>query len=158
MFYTQVTEGKLRKFVLCEACAQKKGITNVDDLLMGGDMLGNSPPQTKIQDLVAELNQEDCNACGFTLDDFRKVGRLGCPECYHVFSREIAERLPSMHKGGVHKGYLPEGVAMKQALKSELACLADKLESAIGDERFEDAAMIRDQICKIEKKKGMVEP
>lgn len=158
MFYTQVTEGKLRKFVLCEACAQKKGITNVDDLLMGGDMLGNSPPQTKIQDLVAELNQEDCNACGFTLDDFRKVGRLGCPECYHVFSREIAERLPSMHKGGVHKGYLPEGVAMKQALKSELACLADKLESAIGDERFEDAAMIRDQICKIEKKKGVVEP
>ena len=158
MFYTQVTEGKLRKFVLCEACAQKKGITNVDDLLMGGDMLGNSPPQTKIQDLVAELNQEDCNACGFTLDDFRKVGRLGCPECYHVFSREIAERLPSMHKGGVHKGYLPEGVAMKQALKSELACLADKLESAIGDERFEDAAMIRDQIFKIEKKKGVVEP
>jgi len=158
VFYTQVTEGKLRKFVLCEACAQKKGITNVDDLLMGGDMLGNSPPQTKIQDLVAELNQEDCNACGFTLDDFRKVGRLGCPECYHVFSREIEERLPSMHKGGVHKGYLPEGVAMKQALKSELACLADKLESAIGDERFEDAAMIRDQICKIEKKKGVVEP
>lgn len=157
MFYTQVIEGKLRKFVLCEACAQKKGITNVDDLLMGEDLLGNSAPQTKIQDLVAELNQDDCSSCGFSLDDFRKVGRLGCPDCYDVFSREIAERLPSMHKGGIHKGYLPEGVAMKQALKSELACLAEKLASAIEDERFEEAAMLRDQICKIEEKKGVAE-
>ncbi|MDB4799813.1 excinuclease ABC subunit B, partial [Akkermansiaceae bacterium] len=95
VFYTQVTEGKLKKFVLCEACAQKKGITNVDDLLMGSDLLGNSLQQTKVQDIVAELNQEDCSSCGFSLDDFRKVGRLGCPECYQVFSRELAERLPS---------------------------------------------------------------
>ena len=157
VFYTQVTEGKLKKFVLCEACAQKKGITNVDDLLMGSDLLGNSPPQTKVQDIVAELNQEDCSSCGFSLDDFRKVGRLGCPECYQVFYRELAERLPSMHKGGVHKGYLPEGVAMKQAFKSELACLTDKLESAIEDERFEEAAMLRDKISKVEEKKGVVE-
>ena len=101
---------------------------------MGNDLLVNSPPETKIQDIVAELNQENCSACGFSLDDFRKVGRLGCPDCYQVFSREIVERLPSMHKGGVHKGYLPEGIAIKQALKSELASLAEKLESAIESE------------------------
>jgi protein arginine kinase activator len=157
VFYTQVIEGKLKKFVLCETCAQKKGITNVDDLLMGSDLLGNSPPETKIQDIVAELNQEDCSACGFSLDDFRKVGRLGCPDCYQVFSREIVERLPSMHKGGVHKGYLPEGIAIKQALKSELASLVEKLESAIEDERFEEAARLRDQISNVEKEKGVVE-
>jgi protein-arginine kinase activator protein McsA len=46
---------------------------------------------------------------------------------------------------------------MKQALKSELACLAEKLASAIEDERFEEAAMLRDQICKIEEKKGVAE-
>lgn len=157
MFYTQVTGGKLKKFMLCETCAQKKGITSVDGLLMGGELLGDSLPQTKVQDLVTELGNEDCSACGFTLDDFRKVGRLGCSECYHVFSREIAERLPSMHTGGVHKGYLPEGIAVKQALKSELACLTEKLEGAIGDERFEDAATIRDQISEIEKTKGAIE-
>lgn len=152
MFYTQVTDGKLKKFVLCEACAQEKGITSADGLLMGSDFLGSSPPQTKIPDLVAGLNQEDCSACGFTLEDFRKVGRLGCPECYKVFSREIAGRLPSMHKGAVHKGYLPEGLAKKQALQSELAGLAAKLEGAIEEERFEDAAIIRDQMSEIEKK------
>ena len=124
---------------------------------MGNDLLANSPPETKIQDIVAELNQENCSACGFSLDDFRKVGRLGCPDCYQVFSREIVERLPSMHKGGVHKGYLPEGIAIKQALKSELASLTEKLENAIADERFEEAAKLRDQISKIEKEKGLVE-
>ena len=46
---------------------------------------------------------------------------------------------------------------MKQALKSELACLADKLEGAIEDERFEEAAMLRDEISKVEEKKGVVE-
>ena len=157
VFYTQVTDGKLKKFVLCEACAHEKGITSVDGLSMGGDLLGGSPPQTKIPDLVAELNQEDCSACGFTLEDFRKVGRLGCPECYQVFSREIIGRLPSMHKGGVHKGYLPEGLAKKQALKSELAGLAANLKSAIEEERFEDAATIRDQISALEnREKGAV--
>ncbi|MDA7867524.1 UvrB/UvrC motif-containing protein [Akkermansiaceae bacterium] len=157
VFYTQVTDGKLKKFVLCESCAQKKGITSVDGLLMGGDLLGSSPPQTQIPDLIADLNQEDCSACGFTLEDFRKVGRLGCPECYQIFSREIMGRLPSMHKGGVHKGYLPEGLAKKQALESELAGLAAKLASAIEEERFEDAAIIRDEISEIEKSgKGVV--
>jgi protein arginine kinase activator len=62
-----------------------------------------------------------------------------------------------MHKGGVHKGYLPEGIAIKQALKSELASLTEKLENAIEDERFEEAAKLRDQISKIEKEKGLVE-
>jgi protein arginine kinase activator len=159
VFYTQVMGGKLKKFVLCEACAQKKGITSVDGLLMGGELLGDSPPQTQISDSVAELNQEDCSTCGFTLEDFRKVGRLGCPDCYQTFSREIMDRLPSMHKGGVHKGYLPEGLAKKQALESELASLVSKLESAIAEERFEDAAKVRDRISLIEQKeRGPVEP
>jgi protein arginine kinase activator len=62
-----------------------------------------------------------------------------------------------MHKGGVHKGYLPEGLAKKQALESELAGLATKLASAIEEERFEDAAIIRDEISEIEKSgKGVV--
>ena len=53
--------------------------------------------------------------------------------------------------------YLPEGIAIKQALKSELASLTEKLENAIEDERFEEAAKLRDQISKIEKEKGLVE-
>jgi protein-arginine kinase activator protein McsA len=35
--------------------------------------------------------------------------------------------------------------------------LTDKLESAIEDERFEEAAMLRDQISKVEEKKGVVD-
>ena len=44
----------------------------------------------------------------------------------------------------------------RQTLR-ELAFLNDKLESAIEDERFEEAAMLRDKISKIEEKKGVVE-
>lgn len=151
VFYTQVADGKLKKFVLCEACAEAQGITNPEGLLMAEDLLGSKGTPPQIPDLIAELAQQDCESCGFTLEDFRKVGRLGCPECYRVFSREIEQRLPSMHKGGTHKGYMPEGLMKQQVLQTKLKDLNVKLEEAVEEERFEDAAVLRDQLSELTK-------
>ena len=152
MFYTQVSDGKLKKFVLCEACAQEKGITSPDGLLMAEELLGGSPPPNQPIGPFPAVAQEDCRACGFTLEDFRKVGRLGCPQCYEAFSQEIIQRLPSMHKAASHKGYIPEGLVKQQAIRSELTSLSTDLERAISEERFEDAAALRDRISNLEKK------
>lgn len=152
VFYTQVTDGKLKKFVLCETCADAQGITSPEGLLMAEDLLGKVPSPPQIPDLIAGLQQEDCSACGFTLEDFRKVGRLGCPDCYRVFAHEIEQRLPSMHKGVTHKGYLPEGLMQQQALESRRSELNSELQKAISEERFEVAAVLRDQLSQLEMK------
>lgn len=146
VFYTQITDGKLKKFVLCEACAEAKGITNPDGLLMADELLGKAPEKQEATDFFPFESQEKCNTCGFTLEDFQKVGRLGCPDCYHAFAREIAQRLPSMHKGQTHTGYMPEGLVKQQALRQERSKLTAQLDKAVADENYEEAAKLRDRI------------
>ena len=151
MFYTQVADGKLKKFVLCEACAQAKGITDPEGLLMAEELLGAAPPKPEAAGVFPFESRDKCKGCGFTLEDFRKVGRLGCPDCYRAFSGEISQRLPSMHKGLSHTGYIPEGLVKQQALRYELSNLTTQLESAVSEENYEEAAKIRDRMEELEK-------
>ncbi len=158
MFYTQVADGKLKKFVLCEACAQAQGIMNPEGLLMAEELLGAAAPAAAIADLAPFPSSGKCTSCDFTLEDLQKVGRLGCPDCYRAFAGEIAQRLPSMHKGLVHMGYVPDGLVKQQALRNERSDLDAKLKAAVISENFEEAAKVKDLIDALEKstKKGAV--
>jgi protein arginine kinase activator len=48
-----------------------------------------------------------CNACGFTASQLKKIGRMGCPECYHSFREGLDGLLRNMHKGTRHVGKRP---------------------------------------------------
>lgn len=146
VFYTQVTDGKLKKFSLCESCADAKGITDPNGLVMPEELLSNQPSGDPAGELFSPSRNRECPSCGFTLDDFRKIGRLGCAQCYATFKDEIEPRLPSLHKGNRHTGYLPEGLQTRQELESKLADLTARLDTAILEERFEEAASLRDEI------------
>lgn len=146
VFYTQVTEGKLKKFTLCESCAKAKGITDPNGLLMAEEALkpmviGGPEPETFPTQGLGE-----CQSCGFTITDLQKVGRLGCPDCYVAFAPEIGQRLPSMHKGSVHTGYIPVGLARKKKFEQEVDELESKLKVAITSEHYEEAARLRDEL------------
>lgn len=156
MFYTQVADGKLKKFVLCEACAAEKGITNPEGLLMAEELLAPNQAAEMISEVPSLDSSEKCLSCGFTLADLQKVGRLGCPDCYRAFSGEITQRLPSMHKGDVHRGYMPAELVKQHEFKVELLDLHSELDAAIDDEKFEEAARLRDRINELEnrEKKG----
>ena len=52
-----------------------------------------------------------CPRCGFTQADFKKSGRLGCPECYKTFAEGLEGLLKTMHKGTRHVGKVPEVAA-----------------------------------------------
>ena len=146
VFYTQVADGKLKKFVLCESCAKAKGITNPDGLLMAGEALkpmviGGSDPE-----IFPTQGKSECSTCGFTISELQKVGRLGCPDCYQVFASEIGQRLSSLHKGIVHVGHVPAGLARKRELTHRISELEENLEKAVNEERYEDAAVVRDEL------------
>ena len=102
---TQMVEGKIKKLDLCEGCAKAKGIDDptgfsLADLLMG---LGAS------QELAQATGNSgaSCPTCGFTQADFKKSGRLGCPECYRTFADGLQGLLKTMHKGTRHVGKVP---------------------------------------------------
>lgn len=146
MFYTQVADGKLKKFVLCESCAKEKGITNPDGLLMAGEALEPLVVGGPGLEIFATRGQGACSTCGFTLSDLQKVGRLGCPDCYQAFASEIGQRLSSLHKGIVHVGHVPAGLAKKRELTDRISELEERLEKAVREERYEDAGVVRDEL------------
>ena len=70
-------------------------------------------------------------------EDFRKVGRLGCAECYGTFKRSLGSLLKRIHGSPIHLGKAPVRSVRPAKTKSELADLKRKLEEAIDGEAFD---------------------
>ena len=150
VFLTQLVEGQMIKVSLCEACAKERGVTDptgfsLADLLLSG-ITGSSASQPASQSASIPLGNKTCPACGFTMDDLRRVRRFGCAECYAAFREEIAPMLRGMHKGIAHVGKVPEGLMALQFKHQRLQDLRTRLEQAVASENYEEAAGIRDEI------------
>ena len=140
---TQIVGDKMQKLDLCEECAKAKGIN--DPLFTPADlMLGLGAAQEL--DSAAAGAQLRCPRCGFSQADFKKTGRLGCPECYQAFADGLAGLLKSMHKGTRHVGKAPEALRQSRENVDRLKSLQRKLAKAIENEDYEMAAALRDEI------------
>jgi len=97
-----------------------------------------------------------CQACGLTYADFKKMGRLGCGECYDTFRKYLAPLLKRIHGSNQHMGKTPlktKAAGTKPGRKkADLQELKNKLQEAIQREAFEEAARLRDLIKEIESK------
>jgi protein arginine kinase activator len=145
---TQIVEGKMLKVDLCESCAKEKGVQeaagfSLADLLVG---LGAA------EEMKVESPGAQCPVCGFTQADFKKTGRLGCSACWETFEAGLASLLKAMHKGNHHVGKVPTKAMHTLALNGKIQELAEQLEKAVREEKYEDAAQIRDEIRELETK------
>jgi protein arginine kinase activator len=139
---TQIVADKMQKVDLCEECAKNKGVNDptgfsLADLLLG---LGAS------QQLEQATSETKCPNCGFTQADFKKAGRLGCAECYVTFKDGLESLLKTMHKGTRHIGKVPQAFQQTRDLADKLKSLQKKLEKAVAEENYEQAALVRDEI------------
>jgi protein arginine kinase activator len=140
---TQIVGDKMQKLDMCEDCAKAKGINDPTSFAMADLMLGLGASQEVEQAVGVELK---CPRCGFSQADFKKSGRLGCPECYRTFAEGLAGLLKTMHKGTRHIGKAPESLRKSRESADRLKTLQKKLAKAIETEDFELAAQLRDQI------------
>jgi protein arginine kinase activator len=140
---TQILDNKIHKVDLCEVCAKEKGITDPEGFSLV-ELLTKPTAQ-------AEALQDDlvCEKCGFTPHDFKKFGRFGCPSCYDRFGHLIKPMLKNMHKDVHHKGKIPDRSLARISIQKQMSDLEQKLQVSIKEERYEDAALIRDEIRKL---------
>jgi len=143
---TEIKGDKVQKVDLCEACAKSKGVNDssfaLADLLLG---LGASQEI----DPSAAGTELKCPQCGFTQADFKKSARLGCPACYQAFAEGLEGLLKTMHKGIRHAGKVPEVLRRTRETADRMKLLQKKLNQAIQEEDFEQAATLRDEIKKM---------
>ena len=81
---TQIAGDKMQKVDLCEDCAKTKGVNDPTGFSLADLLLGLGASQ-EIEQSGGGVEIK-CARCGFTQADFKKAGRLGCPECYKTFS------------------------------------------------------------------------
>ncbi|MBX9741931.1 MAG: UvrB/UvrC motif-containing protein [Chthoniobacterales bacterium] len=148
VFFTQIVQGSIKKLNFCAACSQKKGLQDPMEFLLSdlfqGLGLVKEHPVTAAPILV-------CSACGFSQEDFKKRGRLGCSSCYNVFLEALTPMLQNAHRNLTHKGKIPEKFAETFLRTEELEELRSSLQKAIKSECYEEAALYRDRIIALEK-------
>ncbi len=141
---TQIAGDKMQQVDLCEECAKSKGVNDPAGFSLADLLLGLGASQEIEQ--AAAGGQLRCPRCGFTQADFKKAGRLGCPECYNTFAEALEGLLKTMHTGTRHVGKVPEALRQSRDLSDRLKLLQKKLNRAIEAEDFEQAAVLRDEI------------
>lgn len=144
---TQVVDGAVKKVHLCEACASQSGFDvhgpmSITDILLG---LGTHD-QAPAKPVPVKARDRSCPRCHLRRADFKKTGRLGCPDCYATFEDELEPLLRAMHRGEQHRGKVPvrEQEHVQTTLKVDT--LKTQLEEAVRAERYEEAAELRDAI------------
>ena len=141
---TNISGDKMQKVDLCEECAKSKGMNDPTAFSLADQLFGLGAA-LEIEQAGGGIGVK-CPACGFTQADFKKAGRLGCPECYKTFAEPLEGLLKTMHKGTRHVGKVPESLRQNRDLTDRLKLLQKKLNKAIDREDFEEAAILRDEI------------
>ncbi|MBO4432149.1 MAG: UvrB/UvrC motif-containing protein [Clostridia bacterium] len=146
-----VVNGKSTERHLCAECAAKEGIGTIgnmglDSMLasMFGDVLTLNPAGASVR----------CKCCGSTFSDIAKSGKAGCPECYETFKSEFLPYLKRVHGSVKHIGKTLPGSAPKAGSSEDTAeTLKAELQKLIAEEKFEQAAIVRDRIKEMEAEK-----
>jgi protein arginine kinase activator len=138
-------EDQFEEVHLCEECAkkylyepqQKKAPAKAADPHSAGDE-------------AETLGEKQCEACGLKFVEFRNHGRLGCPHDYDAFKEDLMPLLESVHGDTRHTGKSPRRLPKAKGVQLELAQLRRKLQQLVDDEKYEEAARVRDRIKELE--------
>ncbi len=139
---TQVVNGEVKEVHLCEEHAKAQGMDLNSPISITDILMGLSGPQ---KDLSGELSLA-CPRCGMSREEFRKTGRLGCPDCYKTFLAELTMAIRAMHQSSQHLGKIPAREGAQTKIKSKIARLQKELDAAVAREDFEKAVELRDRI------------
>ena len=160
--YTQIINGVKTEIALCSNCAKKAGMDGLDmpDFPINfHSILGDFFNDYAENSLLPSFHNTviKCKKCGTTYDDFIETGMFGCSDCYDTFGAPIDSLLKNLHGTAKHIGRGSEketnGIKTDSRQKEtkregKKSDLQKELEKAINEERYEDAARIRDEIKK----------
>jgi len=145
---TEIVDGVRSEIHLCEQCAREQGIAvqsqmPINELLSG--LLASQPSEEEMA--YMSENQKACPHCGFTLDEFRKNALLGCPHDYEVFEDALENLIKKAQNGHTqHCGKIPANTPGESKKKMKIRNLQKRLESVVQQEKYEQAAKLRDEI------------
>ena len=154
----KIINGEKQQIWLCEECA--KNISNIPFLSSIPDGAGFPFQEilngllTGVENAKPKMEKEKikpvCLTCGLTYDEFQKTKKAGCSDCYIVFKDSIKSIIKNVYGEKTYKGRIPSKAHKELFQRDKLKNLKHKLQILIEQEEYEKAAVIRDEIRKIE--------
>lgn len=154
----EVINGAKKSLHICQGCADSKGLNvaglngvNLAELFKSvHNTLEPKGPAIMMPQNTNITIQPDlliCSSCLWDSEKLKKTGRLGCSECYKVFSGILDHSIPNLHRGSLHVGKKPNSSPHgKNEAMVDLFRLQMKLDKLVQSENYEEAALIRDKI------------
>lgn len=145
----QIENNKRTELHLCQECAQDH-----PGFSLGFDLENILSSMFQHGALAGKIGQakslKQCSTCGSTLTDIQKKGRLGCSDCYQVFRDELHPVFRRLHGSTGHTGKVPARTHPKARKGRKIESLRRRLEECIRLEKYEQAAVYRDEIRRLE--------
>lgn len=155
----KVVNGKKEEMYLCSECAKELGVMDEFKMPTMSEMFSDSFLGNFLGAGVAAMNSlagvDRCSSCGTSFNDIVNSGRIGCADCYDKFEDKLEPSIRKIHGKTKHIGKFitysdDEKKAEEKPQVSELDSLKEQLKTAISEQRFEDAAVIRDKINELQ--------
>lgn len=146
--YTFMTGGKEVKVHLCADCPKKQKIEEEGSHGLLEDLAPDLSEE--VAEAVSHESVMRCPECGFSLQDLERTKRLGCPACYTTFEAPITQLLQAVQRGSTHVGKFSKRYENKELLENRMNHLKNRLNAAVKDEQYENAAEIRDEIRRLQ--------
>lgn len=150
---------------LCPSCYHKAHEA-ADPFHMFHEVFGQNPQNSLLQTLLnpgfsspspsPTRPAKACPECGTSWEDFRQTGLFGCALCYDTFADALPELARKIHGQAAHIGSSPQeepapaNDPSDEGEASQVDQLKTRLQQAIADEAYEEAALLRDQIKALE--------
>jgi len=143
---TEIVGEEKKEIHLCDQCAQEQGLTIKGQVSLADFLAGLI--KAPVTQEMARLAKLQCPVCGINYVEFQSKGRFGCARDYDVFDKLIEPLLEKIHGATEHVGKAPP--LGGDGVQARLVTLRRKLKSAVDEEKYEEAAGIRDEIRRIE--------
>lgn len=147
--------GNREEMHLCSECARELGVMEELRMPSMSDLFGDSFLGNFLGAGAAAMNTlagvERCNTCGSSFNDIVRNGHTGCSDCYTKFADKLQPSINKIHGKTKHIGKFISYDEAAEASSSdtptdELEKLKEELREAVKEQRFEDAAVLRDKI------------
>ena len=156
---TEIIKDVKSELHLCENCARDIGLNaklstfslSIPEMLSFLD----------VTEFDEGPEEKACAACGVTFLEYTRSGKLGCHECYTHLGPSLASVIAGYHGAMRHTGKHPchaeyvdvrasEGVTLSRPAGTSAEEYRALLDQAVWEERYEEAARLRDAIRDIE--------
>lgn len=151
---TDLTGDEVLSLHLCPSCA-KEHLHPEESAGISAPTIANVLKQQlnvgQTTEELAKLDKKSCPVCGITFYEFRQIGRLGCPNDYDCFKKELDPLLLNVHGNNQHIGKSPKRAPADRDQQTELIRMRREMREAIDAEDYERASALRDRIRTLEK-------